>query len=126
MQLLKNLSLALIVLLSISIAQAQTEQSSNNACNCPYTKMEVSSKSIKEGKTVTFTVLIVDSESKNCKLTYDWTISNGKILKGQHTKRIIVKANKGTAGGTITAVAFINGDNGCENHPTKMVEILKL
>lgn len=115
--------LVLIVLLALCDVRAQESRGKCPRCNCPVTQMEASSASIKEGETVTFAVTIVDAKLQNCQLTYDWLISAGEIVSGQGTKSIVLKATRGTAGSSITAAAYINGDKGCESHPSETVII---
>lgn len=122
---IKILILLVIGFLSYTVVKSQDLRELNSPCHCPFTKMKASAKKIKEGGTVKFTVKITKKQSRNCKLVYDWSVSNGVIIRGQGTKSIIVKATRGTGGGQITAAALINPDNGCEGNPSETIEVLK-
>jgi hypothetical protein len=106
---MKNFILSTALVLAFCLAaSAQTNQTSP----CPTIFIE-GGGSIQPGENLTFKVKVENYQAKN--LAYNWTVSAGKILRGQGTPTVSVSTEKWEDVNT-TATAEIKGlPEGCEN-----------
>lgn len=94
-------------------AKTQTETVHVKQCNCrfvdacPATEISTPTGSIKAGKTVIFAAKISGIEPSD--ISYNWTVSAGKIIKGQGTSKIKVKTTRDMAGSSLTAIVEPHG-----------------
>ena len=79
---------------------------------------------VKEGTDAVFAVVSFPKEYDKLVLTYNWSVSNGSIIKGQGTSTIYVNT-KGLLGQTITATVDIGGiKRECLNVKSVTVEVV--
>ncbi|MDQ2745937.1 MAG: hypothetical protein M3T96_01610 [Acidobacteriota bacterium] len=83
------------------------EQTCGGVCDCPTLLVDASKASVKAGETMTFTANVSGGGSET--VTYDWTVSEGVIIKGQGTPVIAVATNAKMAGKTVKATIDIGG-----------------
>lgn len=114
----------LVVCLILGHANGQEKLPDCDSCKCPETRIKTDSRDAREGETIVFEVVIVDSRLKNCPMTYDWLVSDGEIVGGQGTNRLRLKVPEKSAGTTISVAATINGENGCEGNPSETIAIV--
>lgn len=97
---MKHLTLTILFILSLVFSAFSQSQ-------CPKITMTTSDSLIKIGDSLTFSVNVEGIESQ--KLKFVWTTSNGTIVNGQETAKIIVATTPDMAGMTITATVEITG-----------------
>lgn len=113
-----------IVCLILGHANGQERLPDCDSCRCPETRIKTDSREAREGETLVFEVVVVDSRLKNCRMTYDWLVSDGEIVGGQGTYQLKLKVPEKSAGATISVAATINGEKGCEGGPSETIAIV--
>lgn len=90
-----------------------TAQACGGVCDCPRLSVTPPKSPTKAGETMIFTANV--SGGSQSDITYNWTISNGKIIEGQGTPSITVATNSKMAGKTVKATVEIGEFSGlCE------------
>ena len=108
--------LAIVLFLCISVF-AQVDS------NCPTVKLLTDTPVANPGDVITFTIES-GKKTKDLRLKYKWTISNGEIISGQETSVIKVTAKQDSAGNVVTAAVEITGfTKGCKNSFSETVLI---
>lgn len=98
-------------------------QTCGGLCNCPMLSVNAPKLPVKAGETMTFSANVGGAGES---VTYDWTVSDGKIIKGQGTPVIRVAINSKMAGQTIIATVEIGGVcEECQRTESASVSIIK-
>ncbi len=84
-----------------------TAQDCGGVCVCPTLSAVAPVSPIKAGETMIFTADVSGGSGEM--VTYDWTISDGKIIEGQGTPVLVVATNAKMVGKTIKATIDISG-----------------
>jgi hypothetical protein len=84
--------------------------SCGDECECYSFAVKRGAETVKQGKTITFTVSLSGGNVTVEK--YNWHVTGGRIIKGQGTETIKVKANE-LAGKMITAGVELGGPHEC-------------
>lgn len=82
-------------------------QACGGLCDCPMLSVDAPALPIKAGEIMTFTASVSGSAGEL--VTYNWTVSDGKIIEGQGTPIIRVATNSKMAGKTVKANVEIGG-----------------
>ena len=80
---------------------------------CPTINVEGPSEIVKRGGTITYSVDTQTNAGMN--LVYEWTVSSGKIIRGQGTSNIEVLVTEISSNGTLATVEIKGLPEGCPN-----------
>lgn len=86
------------------------QDDSDRCLVCPELSVDAPTSPTQAGETMTFTANI---QSNAETITYNWTVTNGKIIEGQGTPTIKVATNPKMAGKVVEATAKFNWDIIC-------------
>jgi len=94
-------------------------------CICPTINVKPSRSGVDAGGIVNFAANILGLDES--RLTFKWKVTNGKIIKGDKTKKLTVRASKSEAGKKLIAMVEIGGlipACACINSASETVDIL--
>lgn len=120
---MKPVFLTISLLLSMVIGIAKGQSSDTIPCPALSLKGPKDSK-VAEGKELTVAVVPLGKRYEKYELTYNWSLSNGEILKGQGTDKIYIDT-RGMKGQSTSIMVEISGlKAGCENTAALFVDIV--
>ena len=113
--------ISVLLFMAIGIANGQ----SSDTIPCPGLSLKgPKDNKIAEGKELAVSVVPLGKRYEKYELTYNWSLSNGEILKGQGTDKIFIDT-RGMKGQSASIMVEISGlKAGCENTAALFVDIV--
>lgn len=120
---MKSILLTISLLLFVAIGFVKAQPSDTIPCPALQLKGPKDNK-VAEGKELTVSVVPLGKQYEKYELTYNWSLSNGEILKGQGTSKIYIDT-RGMKDQSTSIMVEISGlKAGCENTAALFVDII--